>query len=115
MWTVNRKARTMATNEVATAEDAKELPSGQWVEDANGKAFCLIDTHMGWPQRMAMRGSTLQALERLSYPLHLADFVGECEHKWGTHELGQCRRCGVVIAEPHPVTFDLGLGGDTNE
>jgi hypothetical protein len=123
----------MATNEVATADEAKALPSGQWVQDTNGKAWCLIDTHMGFPQRMGMHGNSLVSLESLAYPLHLGDFVGECEHRWGTHELGNCVRCGVVVAEARPVFFDEGTqkmmhavaesnaraesnrGGDTNE
>ncbi|TDW31000.1 hypothetical protein [Cryobacterium psychrophilum] len=93
-------------NEVATTEDAKAQPDGQWVEDANGKAYCLIDTHMGFPQRMAMHKRNLTNVDNLAYPLHLCRFVGGCEHKWGTHGLGHCIRCGVVVDEPRPMTFD---------
>lgn len=96
----------MSAVEVETVEEAEALPSGQWVQDATGQAYCLIDTYLGFPQRMAAHKRTLTNLSTLAYPLHLADFVGDCEHKWGTHELGQCIRCGQVVAEPRPVYFD---------
>lgn len=96
----------LGTVTVENAEQAASLPDGQWVEDVNGKPWCLIDTHMGFPQRMGMHKRSLTSLESLAYPLHLGDFVGECDHKWGTHEMGHCVRCGVVVAEPRPVFFD---------
>lgn len=96
----------MTENVVLTPEEAKALPDGQWVQDASGQAYCLIDTHMGWPQRMAMFKRSLKSLDSIEYPLHLADFQGDCEHKWGSHDLGHCVRCGVVVAEPRPMFFD---------
>lgn len=93
-------------NTITTPAEAAALQDGQWVVDADGKAWCMLDTHMGFPQRMAGYKRSLTALDNISYPLQLADFDGECEHSWGHHELGQCIRCGVVIAEPNPVTFD---------
>lgn len=98
----------MDENQIADADGARAAQDGQWVEDSEGKPWCLIDTHLGFPQRMAMYKTSLTAVENLAYPLHLADFVGECEHKWGTAELGHCYRCGVVVGEPRPVFFDEG-------
>lgn len=93
-------------NTIHTPEQAAELPDGTWTVDAEGKAWCMLDTHVGFPQRMAGYKRSLTNLDNLAYPLQLADFDGECEHKWGHHELGQCVRCGIRIAEPRPVTFD---------
>jgi hypothetical protein len=92
---------------IETVEAAKSLPDGQWIQDADGDYACLIDTHMGFPQRMAMSkgGRYLAALHRLTFPLSLADFVGDCEHKWGLIGEGHCRRCGHLIAWS-PVVFD---------
>jgi hypothetical protein len=100
-------------NEVQTAEAAKDLPDATWVFDSTDNPYCLIDTHMGFPQRMAMRkgGRSLTALENLTYPLHLAEFTGDCEHKWGHHELGHCHRCGQVSAEPRPLFIDFHTEG----
>jgi hypothetical protein len=94
------------TNTISTAEAAHDLPDGQWIVDAEGGSYCLIDTHLGFPQRMAMHGRHCKSLESLAYPLGLADFIGECEHRWGSHEMGHCVRCGVIIATPRPMFFD---------
>lgn len=91
---------------VHNAAEAEALPSGTWTVDAEGKAWCLIDTHMGFPQRMAAHKRSLTNLDNLAYPLQQADFEGDCEHKWGTHEMGQCIRCCEVVAEPRPMFFD---------
>ena len=98
----------MTENKVETVETAEALPSGQWVQDATGSVYCLIDTHMGFPQRMAAHKRSLTNLSNLTYPLYLCDFVGDCEHKWGTYELGQCVRCCQVVAEPRPLVFGDG-------
>lgn len=94
--------------EIASAKAAYELPDGQWVIDATGKGHCLIDTHLGWPQRMAAHKRSLVALDGLEYPLQLADFVGDCDHGWGTRELGHCYNCGKVVGEPRPLYVDIG-------
>ena len=39
---------------VVSADEAAKLPAGQWVADKGGTFWCLVDTHMGFPQRMAM-------------------------------------------------------------
>jgi hypothetical protein len=99
------------TNILTTAQEAKEQPDGQWVLADDGTAWCLVDTHMGWPQRMAMArgGRSLTALDsgELVYPLHLADWDGEpCPHTWGLVAEGHCRRCGALI-DWQPKTFVL--------
>jgi hypothetical protein len=95
-------------NEVATAGDAALLDPGQWCADATGEFYCLVDTHLGFPQRMAMSkgGRGFTALDNLTYPLHLADFQGVCNHEWGANEMGHCRRCGQVAHPAHPTTFN---------
>lgn len=93
-------------NTVETVKAAEALPDGQWVQDATGKAYCLVNTHMGFPQRMAMHKRSLTNLNNLTYPLHLCDFVGECEHKWGSFELGHCVRCGQVVEAPRPMILE---------
>jgi hypothetical protein len=88
-------------NTIATIEEAKALPDGQWAQDADGTFVCLMDTHMGWPQRMAMPkgGRSLHSLEQLVFPLHLCDLALDepCPHKWGLIGEGHCRRCGELI------------------
>lgn len=93
---------------VWTADDARLLPPGQWCLDATGTVYCLVDTHLGFPQRMAMSkgGRGFTALDNIEYPLHLADFDGDCEHRWGANEMGHCRRCGQVSHDAHPTHFD---------
>lgn len=92
---------------VATADEAHLLEPGQWCEDASGETYCLVDTHKGFAQRMAMSkgGRAFTALDNLVYPLHLGDFIGDCEHRWGANEMGHCRRCGQVSEEPRPWHF----------
>ena len=94
-------------NTVVSADEAAKLPAGQWVADKGGTFWCLVDTHMGFPQRMAMSkgGRSYFDIESLGYPLHLADFDGDCEHKWGANEMGHCRRCGQVSHDPRRMTF----------
>ena len=96
-----------AENEVDTIAEVADLPDGQWVQDADGDQVCLIDTHMGFPQRMAMTkgGKSMHSIEQLKYPLHLCDFNSGCEHKWGLVGEGHCRRCGQMI-DSRPVFFD---------
>lgn len=95
---------------ITTPEQVAELPVGQWVIDARGTKLCLVDTHMGWPQRMWMTcgGRSFTAIEAVAYPLALAD-IGDktpCPHSWGTNECGHCNRCGVVVADARPMRFE---------
>jgi hypothetical protein len=96
------------TFKIPTAEEAAALPAGTWVADAEGTFWCLVDTHLGGPQRMAMDkgGRSFIALEGLSYPLDEAEINGECRHSRGANEMGHCLRCGQVTGELRPVTFD---------
>jgi hypothetical protein len=100
---------------VFTEDEAYELPVGQWVIDANGTQRCLVDTHVGWPQRMFMSngGSTYVGVHFVDYPLRLADVIDECPHLWGTQECGHCKRCGALVSEPKNLDWHIiGLGVD---
>lgn len=92
-------------DEIKTADEARELPDGTWVTDVDEHPWCILDTHMGFPQRMAGYKRLLTNLDNLAYPLSLAAFQGDCDHRWGTHEMGQCIRCGVRVSEPRPRYF----------
>lgn len=100
----------MTDNIVRTPEETEALPPGQWVIDATGANLCLVDTHMGWPQRMFMTpgASSFVAVDHVAYPLQLADIADEepCPHRWGANECGHCRRCGVVTTEARPMYFE---------
>src|SRR5262245_26404569 len=92
---------------IETPKQAAELPLCQWVVAANDRKYCLVDTYVGWPQRMWMSpgGMAHTAIANIPYPLRLADLVedeGVCPHSWGTQECGHCRRCGRVVAEARP-------------
>lgn len=92
---------------VETPADVSDLPVGQWVVAANDCKYCLVDTCIGWPQRMWMSpGGTAHAgIEHIPYPLRLAGLVepeDACTHRWGTQEMGHCKRCGRVVAEARP-------------
>lgn len=99
--------------EIATVEDTDRLEPGAWVIDADGDALCLVDTHLGFPQRMWMpkakagRVGLMVNLESATYPLHEAesdpDYV--CPHSRGSNEMGHCYLCGQVVGELRPVTF----------
>ncbi len=95
---------------VNTPEETDALPVGQWVIDAKGTKLCLVDTHMGWPQRMFMTcgGGSFVGVSHVVYPLGLADITDEtpCPHSWGANECGHCVRCGVVSAEARRVVFE---------
>lgn len=111
----------MTNKTIATVEQMKSLEAGQWVLLDDGKAACLFDTHMGFPQRMwgmktngGTRGSvrSFVALDGITLPLHLADIeASKCEH-WTTNECGQCNFCGLPNAgEAYPVQFvDVATG-----
>lgn len=90
----------MTENTITTTEALSKLPIGQWVEDAEGDLWCLVNTHVMIPQVMWMRarGKSFQAVGNIALPVHLGDFVGDCEHRWGHNECGHCRRCGQVCA-----------------
>jgi hypothetical protein len=102
-------------NLIETPEQAAALPPGQWVMDLSGHRYCLVDTHVVSPQRMWMHsgGNACSSLTRVPYPLRLADIdepEGLCPHT-RTQEMGHCRRCGRVVADPCPVTVeDAGAG-----
>lgn len=94
---------------VNNAAEVDSLPVGQWAVTADGLNVCLVDTHLGWPQRMWMHpgGRAHSAIDRVTYPLRLADIIEAepCPHSWGTQECGHCRRCGQVVAEPRELVF----------
>lgn len=101
----------MTDSPVTTPEQAAELPVSQWVWDANGDAYCLVDTNVGWPQRMWMStgGTAYTAIERIDYPLTLA-YVDEdepCPHAYGTNECGHCKRCGVVSGPAKDLDWNI--------
>ena len=91
----------MSANTIGTVDEAALLPGGQWVLDSNGTKLCLIETHMGWHQRMWMVADARRflSLSSAAYPVHLADFVGECGHTRGHNECGYCYRCGQLVGE----------------
>lgn len=99
----------MSYNTIETVEQAEALPDGQWAQDAEGTFVCLMDTHLGFPQRMVMPkgGRSLHSLESLAFPLHLCDLALDepCPHKWGLIGEGHCRRCGELI-DWRPMYFD---------
>lgn len=87
---------------VETPEQAWELPVGTWVYDRRGRTWCLVDTHVIWPQRMFMRhgATSCVSVEWMEYPLAEAELFGDCSHQWGTQECGHCKSCGQVVGEP---------------
>jgi hypothetical protein len=99
----------MSEQVVGPSSAAERYPDGQWVEDADGSFWCLVDTHMGFPQRMAMAkgGKYLTAIENLAFPLRPCriDLGEPCPHRWGLVAEGHCRRCGELI-EWRPLYFD---------
>lgn len=100
-------------NLIETAEQVTDLPVGQWVIAADGHTYCLVGTHLGWPQRMWMSpgGDGHTGIEHIPYPLRLADLdesAGVCPHSWGTQERGHCKCCGRVVSESRPMYF---IGG----
>lgn len=96
-------------NTIHAPSEAETLLPGQWVIDADGTNLCLVDTHLGWPQRMFMTcgGRSYTSTRHVSYPLRLADLADEtpCPHQWGVQECGHCKRCGVVVGEARPMVF----------
>lgn len=106
------------TNTIATVEQMDALPAGQWALTDDGKAYCLFDTHMGFPQRMwgyKADGGTkghvygYTALDGAPLPLHLADVHADsCLHR-RTNECGQCLFCGKPEIVPgQPLYFHDG-------
>ena len=110
----------MSENTISTVDQMADLPVGQWVLTDDSKAYCLFDTHMGFPQRMwgskaeggtkgAIRSYT--SLETAPLPLHLAEIDSEfqCTHAQA-NECGQCTICGIPGAsEARPVEL-VNLG-----
>lgn len=106
----------MSENTITSPEQMQDLPAGQWALTEDGKAYCLFDTHMGFPQRMwgskaeggtkgAVRSYT--SLETVPLPLHLADIEGDfrCTHAQA-NECGQCTICGAPgVSEARRVEF----------
>lgn len=90
------------------------LAPGEWVIDADGDALCLVDTHLGWPQRMWMpkakkgRVGLVVSLEHARFPVELAEINPEyvCKHNRGANECGHCYLCGVVVSDSSPRYFD---------
>lgn len=97
---------------IETVEGTDRLAPGTWVIDANGKELCLVNTHMGFAQRMwLVRGriGLMVHLRRAAYPVHVAKLVdpSACKHRHGTNELGHCYVCGQVCEAPRGgITFD---------
>jgi hypothetical protein len=87
---------------IETPAEAWRLPLGTWVYDRRGVKWCLVDTHVGWPQRMFMSTGSRScvSVEWMSYPLAEAVLYGDCTHSWGTQECGHCRSCGQLVGEP---------------
>ena len=75
--------------EIATVEETDRLTPGTWVIDADGDALCLVDTHMGFPQRMWMvkarkgRVSLLVDLPSATISASVAS-TGAARTRWGT-------------------------------
>lgn len=86
---------------VDTPEQAWRLPVGTWVYDRHGRTWCLVDTHVVWPQRMFMTNGNRScvSVEWMSYPLAEAELYDNCEHLLGTQECGHCKCCGQVVGE----------------
>jgi len=98
---------------IETPEQAADLPLCQWVVAADDHKYCLVDTCVGWHQRMWMSpgGMGHTGIEHIPYPLRLADLdepADACPHSWGTQEMGHCRRCGRVVAEATPMPAEPG-------
>jgi len=90
------------------------IAPGEWVIDADGDALCLVDTYLGWPQRMWMpkakkgRVGLVVSLEQARFPVALAEIDPKyvCKHGRGTNECGHCYLCGAVVGEASPRYFD---------
>lgn len=88
---------------IDTEEQVQSLDAGQWVFDADGREWCLFETHVMVHQWMwkAMKSHTYLALDGIPYPLVLADLDDtiECPHR-KVQECGQCTRCGLRVGDP---------------
>lgn len=95
---------------IAGPEQAVELPVGQWVIDPDNRGWCLVDTNVGWPQRMWMDGrGGYVSVESLTYPVQLADVDEDppCPHPRGFNECGHCKRCGVLAGPVRELNWAL--------
>lgn len=106
----------MDSNTITTVEQMTDLQAGQWACTDDGDAYCLFDTHMGFPQRMwgskaggGTRGEVrgYVSLETVPLPLNLADVeASTCTHH-RTNECGQCLYCGKPeSSDAQPVYFE---------
>nr|WP_278101128.1 hypothetical protein [Microbacterium proteolyticum] len=101
-------------NVIKTVEGLDALTPGEWVIDADGDALCLVDTYLGWPQRMWMpkakkgRVGLVVSLGHATFPVALAKIDPEyvCKHGRGTNECGHCYVCGAVVGERSERHFD---------
>lgn len=89
------------------------IEPGEWVLDAEGNPWCLMNTHVMVAQVMwkAGRAHHYVALDQVSFPIYEAEFNGECEHK-RTQECGHCERCGAVVGDPETwkhIEYGFGL------
>jgi len=86
---------------ITTIEQLHALEPGQWIQDAEGESFCLVDTHIGWAQRMWMRvgGVSFSHIEHPALPAELMVLNEQpgfaCPHQ-RLNECGHCTRCGIV-------------------
>lgn len=91
---------------IASLSEVDALAPGQWVWAADDTVWCLVNTCVGWPQRMWMaheRRGLYVALDGIPYPLLLTEPEGPpCEHSWGAQECGHCKRCGAVVVDASP-------------
>ena len=91
------------TQVIETEEQVQALDAGQWVFDADGREWCLFETHVMVHQWMwkAMKSHTYLALDGIPYPLALADLDAaiKCPHR-KVQECGQCTRCGLRVGDP---------------
>lgn len=96
---------------IENPDQVADLPVGQWVWDVNDTPMCLVDTNVGWPQRMFMSngGSAYTGIKHVEYPLRLADVADGCPHSWGTNECGHCKRCGVVCGPVKNLDWNIGV------
>lgn len=99
----------MSDTTVNSTQEAEALPPGQWAIGPDGRGMCLVDTNVGWSQRMWMsdNGRSYDALDNVTYPMTLADVDEDCPHSWGTQECGHCRHCGAVVEAPRDLDWNL--------
>lgn len=89
---------------ITTVEELERLPLGQWILDADGQPWVLIDTNVMVRQRMwrDKRGHYYVSHSGVKLPATLVVLEGGCDHVKLNVEGWQCARCGHVVNEPPP-------------